>query len=74
MRSRMIGCIRITQGFTGRDFLQTDASSDVASQNFLDFFAVVGVHLQNTTDTLFLALDRVITGITGIQNARNKRG
>jgi hypothetical protein len=65
--------IRIAQGFTGGHVLQAHASGDVASQNFLDFLAVVGVHLQDTADALFLALDGVVDGGAGVQHARVQR-
>jgi hypothetical protein len=35
--------------------LQAHAGGDVAGAHFLDFFALVGVHLQDTADALLLA-------------------
>jgi hypothetical protein len=34
--------------------------SDVASTHFLDFFTLIGVHLQNATQTLLATLNRVV--------------
>jgi hypothetical protein len=45
----------ITQGFTRGHVFQAHAGSDVASANFFHFLAVVGVHLNDTSNTLFLA-------------------
>lgn len=52
----------------GGHFFQTDGSCDVACENFLDFFTFVSVHLQQTTDTFFLALDGVQNGVAGVNN------
>src|SRR3546814_3919892 len=60
----------VAQGFACSDVFQADHSGDVACQNFLDFSTVVGVHLQDTADTFFLALDRVVDRFTGMQHAR----
>jgi hypothetical protein len=46
---------RIAQGFTGGHVLQAHAGGDVAGANFVHFLAVVGVHLHDTADALFLA-------------------
>src|SRR3546814_2979706 len=63
----------VAQGFACSDVFQADHSGDVACQNFLDFSTVVGVHLQDTADTFFLALDRVVDRFTGMQHARVNR-
>src|SRR3546814_4209056 len=60
----------VAQGFTRGYVFQAHHCGDVASQNFLDFSTVVGVHLQDTANTLFLALDRVVDRFTGVQNTR----
>ena len=41
------------------DVLQSHHRADVARQNFLDVLALVGVHLQETTDALSLLRARV---------------
>ena len=61
--------IDITQSVTCSDILQTDTSSDVACEYFFDLFARVGVHLNDTTNTLFLLLNGVINTVTRFQNA-----
>jgi hypothetical protein len=43
----------------GRDASQTDGRADVARPHFLDLFALVGVHLQQPSDALGVALGRV---------------
>ena len=55
--------IEVAQGFTRCNVFQTNDRGDVACQHFLELFAVVGMHLQNTANTLFLALDRVVDRI-----------
>src|SRR5690606_27095033 len=60
----------VAQRFTGGDVFQTDHGGDVASQNFLDFGTVVGVHLQDAADTFLLGLDRVVHRFTGMQDTR----
>ena len=63
---------RSSSGHTGchrSDVFQTDGRGDIAGAHFLDFFTVVGVHLQHTTDALFLALDRVVDRVARLQHA-----
>src|SRR5690606_5505860 len=62
--------VQITQGFTGRDVLQTDGGGDVAGAHFFDLVAIVGAHLHQTADTFLLALDGVINGSTLLEHAR----
>ena len=69
MRSRVMTWLRITQRIARGHFLQTHSSSDVASAHFLDFFTLVGVHLQDTADTLLTPLDRVVNGVAGLDHA-----
>jgi hypothetical protein len=57
MASSVIGCV------------QPYGCGDVAGPNFLDFLAVVRVHLQDAADALLAALDRVQDRIAGIQDA-----
>src|SRR5574343_233490 len=61
---------RIAQGFTGGHIFQAHASGDVAGTDFIDFFAVVGVHLHDTANALFLAAHGVVHGVALFQNAR----
>ena len=58
------------QRVAGGDVLQADRGGDVAGADFLDLFALVGVHLQHAADALLLALDRVVHGVAGVQHAR----
>src|SRR5690606_38543841 len=58
----------VAQGFTRGHVFQAHHGGDVARQNFLDFGAVVSMHLQDAADALFLALDRVVHGFAGVQN------
>ncbi len=62
--------VGIAERLARRDFLQAHAGGDVAGAHFLDFRALVGVHLQQAPDAVFLALDRVVDGVAGIQHAR----
>ena len=54
----------------GRDRLQPDRRGDVAGVDFLDFFALVRVHLQQPAETLRLLLGGVVDGRTGRHDAR----
>ena len=40
----------------GRGLFNTDCRSDIAGINLFDFFPFIGVHLQDTANTLFLVL------------------
>src|SRR5690554_7321195 len=62
--------ILVTQGVTGCYVLQADRGSDIAGENFFDLFTIVGVHLNHTAHTLFLALDRVKYRVTGLELTR----
>src|SRR5690606_25099973 len=60
----------VTQGFTCGHVFQTHHGSDVTSNQFFQLGTVVCVHLQDTADTLFLTLDRVVDRVARTQNAR----
>lgn len=49
----------IADGVTGRSQLEANKGHDITSTRPLDFFTLVGVHLQQATDTLALAGVRV---------------
>ena len=70
MRSSVTMASGIAQGFARGHFLQAHAGGDVAGADFLDFFAVVGVHLHDTADALLLAADRVVDAVARLQHAR----
>src|SRR5699024_10466973 len=55
--------LHIAQGLTSSDFFEAHYSSDVASDQLFELSTVVGVHLQDTTNTLALAFDGVVNGI-----------
>src|SRR5260364_145165 len=59
----------IAERIAGSDFLESDRCGDIASVNFLDFIALVGVHLHDPPQTLFLLFDGVIEGIARTDNA-----
>ena len=69
MRSSVMTVVRIAQRVARGDVLQTDGRGDIAGPHFLDLFAAVGVHLQDTADALLLALDRVVNRVAGLQHA-----
>ncbi len=62
--------VQIAQRVAGRHVLQAHGRGDVTGAHFLDLLAGVGVHLQDAPDPLFLALDRVVSGVAGLQHAR----
>jgi hypothetical protein len=69
MRSSVMTGVRIAQGFARGHVFQAHAGGDVAGQDFLDFFALVGVHLHDTADALLLAADRVVDRVARLQHA-----
>ena len=58
------------QRVAGRDVLQAHGRGDVARANFFDFAALGRVHLQDASDALLSALDRVVDGVARVQRAR----
>ena len=64
---RMIG---IAQRIAGTRFLQTSKRHDIASECFLDVFAVVRMHQQHAADALFALLGRVDRAGAAGQRAR----
>ena len=50
----------VAEGVAGGGVLETYGSGDVAGVNLLDLLSLVGVHLQNSADSLLLALGGVI--------------
>ena len=50
--------------------LQADRRADVPGEDFLDLFALVGVHLDQTADALFLALSNVVDRIASVEFTR----
>jgi hypothetical protein len=62
--------IRVAQGLARGHVLQAHAGGDVAGQDFLDLFTLVGVHLQDPADALLLAADRVVDRVARLQHAR----
>src|SRR3546814_1918282 len=51
------------------DWSSDVCSSDLTAQHFLDFLALVGVHLQDAADAFLLALDRVEYLIASLERA-----
>ena len=72
--SRTIGVLLVAQRVAGRDALQADRRGDVAGVDFLDFLALVRVHLQQAADALGALLGRVVDAAAGGQDARSRRG
>ena len=63
------GSLIVAQGVAGGGVLQADHGGDVAGVDGLDVLTVVGVHLQDTADTLSLLLGGVQNGRAGVQQA-----
>ncbi|MNT02433.1 hypothetical protein D3C72_1369300 [compost metagenome] len=61
--------IRIAQGIARRDIFQPHAGGDITRTQFIDLMTVVGMHLHNTPDTLFLPFHRVVHRIAFSQHA-----
>ena len=70
MFSRTIGCVGIAKRVAGKGCLQPDDRADISSGDRLDFFAGVGVHLQQPTDSLAVTLGRVQRIATRFHAAR----
>ena len=64
----------VAQRVAGIDALQADAGANVAGINFFNFFALVGVHLQQTADAFARALCRSSKRSCRTSERRNKRG
>ena len=64
----------ITDGITGCGELESDCGSDIAGVNLIQLLSLVGVHLKDTANTLFLALCGIEHVGTGIQWYRNIHG
>src|SRR5690606_27731564 len=58
----------VPQSVTGSHVLHADQGGDVTRAQLLDLFAAVGLHLNHTTNALFLALDRVHHRVAGAQH------
>ncbi|EAX47677.1 conserved hypothetical protein [Thermosinus carboxydivorans Nor1] len=61
------GVFLIAQRIAGRGIFKTDGSGDVTGANFVNFFAVIGMHLEDAANPLFFALSRVVYIRTGRQ-------
>ena len=66
----MIGCSSSHIVSPVRVSLQSDGGGDVAGAHFVDFLALVGVHLQQTAHALALVLARVVDVRARLENAR----
>ena len=62
------------QRVAGGGVLQADGGDDVAGRDDVDVLAVVGVHLQQATDALLVALRRVQDVGAGAQACPSRRG
>ncbi len=62
--------VRIGEGVAGEGFFEPDRGGDVAGVDRVDLFAVVGVHLEDAADPLFLALGGVVDVRAGVERAR----
>ena len=60
----------VAQRVAGRDALEADRRGDVAGVDFLDFLALVRVHLQQAADALGALLGRVVDASTRREHAR----
>jgi hypothetical protein len=58
------------QRVAGGDVFQAHRRSDIARADFLDFLALIGMHLQDAADALFLDLSGCTRIVAGIQRAR----
>ena len=70
MDSRMIWFCFVAKRVAGIDVLQADAGANVARVDFLNFFALVGVHLEQTADALAGTLCGIHDIAARLQNAR----
>jgi hypothetical protein len=60
---------RIAERLAGGHVLEADTGGDVAGEDLLQFFTIVGVHLQHATDALAAPLDRVVDGVARLEHA-----
>ena len=59
----------VTKRVAGVDALQTDAGANIAGIDVIDFFALIGMHLQQAADALARWLAGVVHVAAGFQNA-----
>src|SRR6202158_4468205 len=59
----------VAQSVAGIYALEAHTSADIPCVDFVDFFTLVGVHLQQAADTLAGALCRVVNVASGFQDA-----
>ena len=57
------------EGVTGEGILQAQRGGNVAGADFLQVFAVVGMHTQDAADALALVLGAVEDGIAHVEDA-----
>ncbi len=60
---------RIAQGLSRSRLFQAHRCCDVAGKHFLDFLALIGVHLQDAAKALLAALDRVENRVARLDRA-----
>src|SRR5215469_16215008 len=63
------GVFGVANGVAGRHILETHHCADVARENFLNVFALVGVHFQQASNALMLLSARVQDRFAGFQLA-----
>ena len=67
--SRVIDLLEIAQRVAGVHVLEAHGRGDVAGAHFLDLAALVGVHLQQTSDAFLLVLGGHVHRVAGVQRA-----
>mmetsp|Transcript_14496 Transcript_14496/g.24999 ORF Transcript_14496/g.24999 Transcript_14496/m.24999 type:complete len:620 (+) Transcript_14496:1166-3025(+) len=62
--------LQVTQRLSRDGILQADQRDNITCASRLDFLSLVGVHEQHTTNSLLLALNRVVDRAAALQSAR----
>ena len=68
MDSRMIGAFFVAESIAGSGIFQTYCCCNITGINHVDFLTMVGMHLQDTANTLSLTFGRVVNVRTGAES------
>src|SRR5712692_11925846 len=62
--------LRVTECVAGKGVAQTDCRTDITRPNLIDILSMVGMHAQQTSNTLGLALRAILSSRTFGQHTR----
>ena len=62
--------VEVAQRIAGADVLEADRGGDIAGTHLFEFFARIGMHLQDAADALALVAGGVVNRVAGVQHPR----